>query len=795
MNYNKPELLSPAGSYNSLIAAIHAGCDAVYLGGERFGARANAENFNNDTLPKAIEYAHLHGVKVYYTVNTLIKENEMQPFIEQVGFLYQEGIDALIIQDLGVYQTVHQTFQDLPLHASTQMTVHNLQGAQFLEKLGFERVVLSRELSLKEITNIIHHSNIEIECFIHGALCYSYSGQCLFSSLIGGRSGNRGTCAQPCRLPYELYHNGKLESTPQNKFLLSPKDIQTLEILPQLMESGISSFKIEGRMKNPNYVALITSLYRKYIDLYLSNPERYRVDPHDLLDMHQIFNRGGFSSGYFYKKNGSDMMSTARPNHQGVKIGKVDQAINNKTIKISLEEKVYQGDCLEITTSTENNYSFIVKENILSSTHTFNMDIQGVKQGALIYRLTDVQLSKRINEELLSQEKKIPVELEFIAKIGEKSQLTLSYNHHKIKVWGTYVEQAITSAISEDKITAQLIKTGNESVYMRKIDLNIDDHIFLSIKELNALRREAVELLTKEIVQESKRPAIKATYNTNKKVNPINKGYINVLIRTMEQYEIVKCYLISNLYIELSSFSSKEIKVISEACAELAIKVYIVLPRIIRKDTSVVVMDLLKSVKKYPIAGTMIRTLDSYELVQGIGDMLVDYSANIFNNAAIDFWKQHSIKRFCVSPELNRKEISLLSNDALELVVYGYIPLMVTAQCLNKTINKTCNNKEEPYELRDRKKVSFKVFRDCKTCQNTIYNSVPIVLIDKYKDLKAIGISHLRLEFLDEGPKDIKDIMDYAVGMLNNQDLNSSDFNNIKALKNYTRGHLTRGIK
>ncbi|PKM96004.1 MAG: peptidase U32 [Firmicutes bacterium HGW-Firmicutes-1] len=795
MNYNKPELLSPAGSYQALTAAIHAGCDAVYLGGEKFGARANAENFTNDTLPKAIDFAHLHGVKVYYTANTLIKENEMQTFLEQVNFLYQEGIDALIIQDIGVYQTVHRYFPRLALHGSTQMTIHSLEGAIFLENLGFERVVLSRELSLQEINYIINNSKIEIECFIHGALCYSYSGQCLFSSLIGGRSGNRGTCAQPCRLPYELYNGGKLQNTPNNKFLLSPKDIQTLEIIPQLIKSGIGSFKIEGRMKNANYVALITSIYRKYIDSFLSNPEKYHVDQQDILDVHQIFNRGGFSSGYFLNKNGIDMISITRPNHQGIKIGKVDKIMNNKSFTLSLEDKVNQGDCLEITTSNADNYSFIAKENILTSPYTLNVDVQGIRQGAPVYKLTDVHLAKRIQEELLEKDKKIPVKVMFTAKVGEPCQLTMSYKQHIAKVWGVIVEQAITSVMSADKIAAQLNKTGNDPIYMNELNLTIDENIFLSIKELNALRREAIEILINEILQSTKRVATIAKYNTKKNVNPINTVNINVLIRSMAQYQIVKGYAVSNLYLELSQFSINEIKKISEECNELAIKVYIALPKIIRKENSKQIKDSLNLIKKLPIQGMMIRTLDSYELVKGIGEILLDYSANIFNNAAFEFWNQHSIKRFCISPELNLKEISLLGNNELEIVIYGYIPLMVTAQCLNKTMNKPCNNEDIVYELKDRKNIIFKVFKDCKMCLNTIYNSLPVVLIDKYKDLKAIGIGHLRLEFLDESPSDIREIMNYSIGILNNQNMSTEDYDKINALKNYTRGHLTRGVK
>ncbi len=346
------EILSPAGSYESLKAAIAAGADAVYLGGTRFGARAFADNLDEETLLEVIDYVHLHGRKIYLTVNTLLKESELKN--ELYDYLlpyYKQGLDAVIVQDIGVLKFIREHFPDLPIHASTQMTITDVLGAKFLEKQGVERVVTSREMHINEIKEITEQTNLEIESFVHGALCYCYSGQCLYSSLIGGRSGNRGQCAQPCRLPY------KVEGEKEAQYVLSLKDICTLEFIPELVDAGIYSFKIEGRMKKPEYVALVTAMYRKYADLYLKHGKTgFRVDPKDKERLMDLYNRGGSHEGYYRTQNGRDMVSLKRPNHAGVPVLKVLK-YNGKTATANVITDLNPGDVIELPDGKEN-YTF-----------------------------------------------------------------------------------------------------------------------------------------------------------------------------------------------------------------------------------------------------------------------------------------------------------------------------------------------------------------------------------------------------------------------------------------------------
>ena len=340
---NKIELLAPVGNFDCLKAAVQNGADAVYLGASNFSARASATNFNYEDLKKAVEYAHIRNVKVHLALNTLIKNNELNSALELASYAYEIGIDAIIVQDLGLAQILLKNFPKMPIHASTQMTIHNLEGVLQAEKLGFSRVVLSRELSFDEIDYICRNSNIEIECFVHGALCISYSGQCLMSSIIGGRSGNRGKCAGTCRLPYELIEI-KENKTVEKGYLLSSKDVCTLDILPDLIDAGVKSFKIEGRMKSPEYVGIVTSIYRKYIDLAESN-QQYIVDEEDRKKLMQIFNRGGFSTGYLKGKLGKNMMYTKKPNHIGIYAGDVISYNENKGyVKFKARENIELGD-------------------------------------------------------------------------------------------------------------------------------------------------------------------------------------------------------------------------------------------------------------------------------------------------------------------------------------------------------------------------------------------------------------------------------------------------------------------
>lgn len=795
MDIFKPELLSPAGSYEALKAAVNAGCNAVYLGGEKFGARANAANFSNDILPEAIDFAHLNNVKAYFTANTLIKQSEISDFLKQVSFLYSEGIDGLIIQDIGVIKLLTKYFPELPLHGSTQMTVHNINGIKFLEELGFERVVLSRELSLGEIQDIIKESNIEIECFIHGALCYSYSGQCLFSSLIGGRSGNRGTCAQPCRLPYDLLDSNEKSIKTEGKYLISPKDIQTLELIPELIKSKIHSFKIEGRMKNANYVGLVTYLYRKYIDLYLNSPNDYKVDKSDIIKLTQIYNRGGFSKGYFNTRNGIDMMSLHRPNHQGIKIGNVEKIIDPRCAQIKLDMDVNQGDCLEINSLPEP-ISFIAKEK-MHKQHKLIINTRGIRQNSPIFKLTDVNLINEIENRILKNEPVLKVKLTFNAHIGNPCELILEYNNLLVKTYGETVELAQTSATSYDKIYKQLTKTGNDPVIFEPIQLHLDDNIFISIKGINELRREGIRQLIQTITGRTKRESIEVEYNNERFVKPLNNPIeISVLIRNREQFEALKGYEIDDYYFELNGFLLEELGLLISECNSSNIEPYIALPRIIRKPNEKWILQALDYLKEYRIKGMLVRTIDAYELVKNYKNIIIDYTINTFNNEAIRCWESKFINKIAISPELNYNELSKLYTNKLEIVLYGYLPLMISAQCIHTLSKEGCNSPiSSTVLLKDRKNIIFKSIKDCKSCTHTIYNSLPIVLIDKYKELKSIGITKYRLEFLDEASTAIKDIMDYTFKIKSGEPLSSNDLEKIIPLSHYTRGHYNRGVK
>ena len=341
------ELLAPAGTWEALEAAVNAGANAIYLGGKAFGARAYADNFGREELAKAVYFCHMHHVRLYITVNTLIDDKELQELAEYLLFLNNVGVDGIIVQDLGVIRLARKLLPELPLHASTQMTVTNSAGVVFAGKNGIVRVVPARELSLADL-KAASAAGLEIEAFIHGALCVCYSGQCLMSSLIGGRSGNRGRCAQPCRLPYTLVNaQGKnlLEGQEAGQYLLSPKDLNTLSVLPQMIESGVFSYKIEGRMKRPEYVAVVVDAYRRAMDSYLAGA--YQVPEKDLVNIEQIFNRD-FTTAYLEKKQGREMMSDRRPNNRGVLVGRVQELNGDYTrAVVKLEKPLHLGDGLE----------------------------------------------------------------------------------------------------------------------------------------------------------------------------------------------------------------------------------------------------------------------------------------------------------------------------------------------------------------------------------------------------------------------------------------------------------------
>jgi len=458
----KVEILSPAGSYDSLMAAIAAGADAVYIGGTKFGARAYADNLDEEMMLKVIDYVHLHGRKIYLTVNTLLKEQELQrELYEYLLPYYKCGIDAVIVQDLGVLKFVKEHFPDLPIHASTQMTITDVLGAKAMEKQGVERIVTSREMHLDEIKEISENTNVEIESFVHGALCYCYSGQCLYSSLIGGRSGNRGQCAQPCRLPY------KVQGERDAKYVLSLKDICTLEYIPELIEAGIYSFKIEGRMKKPEYVALVTAMYRKYVDLYFKVGKKdFRVDPKDKEKLLDLYNRGGSHGGYYHTHNGKEMVSLERPNHAGVPVLKIIR-YNGKTVSAKAIADINSGDVIELPDGKEN-FTFAngIKKGQQFSFLTHKKQV--FKENVVLNRVRNESLLREIQDTIIKRKVKEKMNGKLILSEETSAKLMLCCGNVAVEVNGDVPQQALNQ-----QWTCLVLKNRCEKPEIRSLNLKL----------------------------------------------------------------------------------------------------------------------------------------------------------------------------------------------------------------------------------------------------------------------------------------------------------------------------------
>ncbi len=492
----KPEILAPAGTYEALEAAIKAGADAVYVGGSLFSARAFAGNFDEETLIKGIKYCHLFDKKLYMAVNTLLKPSEIKNLVNYLKSFYENGLDAVIVQDVGVAKVLKEEFPNLKLHASTQMSISSSYGAKFLKELGFSRVVPARELSLSEIKSIKEKVDIEIESFVHGAMCFAYSGKCLFSSFAGGRSGNRGRCAQPCRQCYEISDVEKNEkSLTVKEYLMSLKDMCTLEILPKLIDAKIESFKIEGRMKNPSYVAATVKAYVKARDMYLEN----KWDEEEILklkdQMQDIYNRGGFSQGYYFEEKGLDMLATKRPNHQGLKIGVVKK-VAPPHVTIKLEKDLNEKDVLEIIDAevelTSNQNAKTGQSIILNG-----KEFKKINPGMEIFRTRNNRLLSEIEEEIIKPEKSIKVNAHIKAIVGQPIEITIE----GIKTAGNVVEKAKNAPTDKETLIQKMYKSTGTNIKFENIECEISEDAFVQMSAFNELRRKAIENFKEEKVK------------------------------------------------------------------------------------------------------------------------------------------------------------------------------------------------------------------------------------------------------------------------------------------------------
>lgn len=777
------ELLSPVGNFESLKAAVQNGADSVYFGADLFSARAFATNFNLTDLKKAIEYAKTRGVKTNLTLNTLIKDEEFEDAFNLAKKAYEFGIDAIIVQDLGLAKQLINNFPDLAIHASTQMSVHNLQGVLQLEKLGFKRVVLSRELSIEEIEYITKNCNTEIECFIHGALCISYSGQCLYSSLVGGRSGNRGKCAQPCRLPYKLIENDK---TIDQGYLLSTRDLCGLEFIPTLIKSGVKCLKIEGRMKNPEYVAIVTKIYRKYIDLANSS-KPYIIDEDDKKALLQAFNRGMFSHGHLDSEPNKKLIYKEKPNNMGLYLGRVEKFNKNKGyITIKLKEKLEIGDTISLEKETGTyNISEMMKNNknikspSIGETVTIGRMKGNINLGDKIYKISSKSQNQEARDSLKTENRKIDLNCKIKIKKNSPIKLEITsandldlYKDLKICCTSEVIpEEAKNKPLDKERVLAQLNKTTDSIYNFKNIEIDLDDNVFLpKISALNELRRTALDSTYNFAVSKINRKS-KQHLQTKKitKLNKSSQNTISLLLNNLNlDFDYSKLEQIENIYIPLKYFLNLKYKNIISKLEEQS-KIYIYLPTIIKSNYINLFYNKLKDiVNLYKIQGFILSNISNIEFLGDIlqnnnYELIANYTFNVFNTYSVNELKNLNINKYTISPELDKNTILDLTNNSnldTELIIYGKTPLMNISYCLSGVTNKcypTCKmncKTDNLYYLKDRMNMNFRILFDNIQTVSTIYNcKTTSISPDEF------NTNNYRIDIIDENIDEINTII------------------------------------
>lgn len=746
------ELLAPAGSLKTLKAVIHAGADAVYLGGSMFGARAYANNFNEEELLEAIRFGHIHGRKIILAVNTLLKEYELGQLYDYLRPYYEAGVDAVIVQDMGVMEFIKTHFPNLPIHTSTQMTITNVEGARLLKEQGVERVVTAREMSLEEIQRIHDEVGVELESFIHGALCYCYSGQCLFSSIIGGRSGNRGRCAQPCRLSYEVLQGEKSLTGHHATPILSLKDMCTLPFLYELADHGVYSFKIEGRMKTPEYAAGVVSIYRKYMDSYLDG-SRIPVEKKDIRALLELGNRGGFTNGYYYHHNDSDMLSGESASH-------------NKS--------------------------------------------EGVLQDNIRREYVDTELKEKIKGKLILN-KECPAKIE------------VQYGKIKVSYQGDMVLVAQNRPLTKEVVTEKITKTGNTPFVFENLEVTMDDDIFMPVNQLNQLRRGALEALEEallkpyertlpELVETSSAETDRQTTGNAIKEKQISgqslsqtsgqqsadsSTEVRVLIEDAEQLPVVlKADFVDTVYLDCMLYTRENlICKLSEDIDRVHAsgkKAFYVFPFIFRQQTSLFYEKIMPELKKLPLDGIMVRSLDEIAFIKEWGNenwqMVSDSNLYTYSNEAAEYFYRLGMIQDTIPVELNRKEILRRENSRSEMIIYGRLPLMITAQCIHKN-TLGCMHQHKVLNLKDRYSVHFPVKNFCSECYNVIYNSLPVCLFKEDVTVKKIAPAAVRLSFTTETEEETEQILTIYGDIYKNGGILG------QMPMECTNGHFKRGVE
>ncbi|EYE89455.1 peptidase U32 [Fervidicella metallireducens AeB] len=788
------ELLAPAGDFNSLKAAVLNGANAVYLGGKEFSARQYAGNFDREEMIEAVKFCHSYNVKVFVTLNTLLDNLELKAALEYAAFLYEIGVDALIIQDIGLLKILKENIPEFELHGSTQMTAHNLEAVNLLHSMGLKRVVLSRELSLKEIEYISKNTKAELEVFVHGALCIGFSGQCLMSSIIGGRSGNRGRCAQPCRMEYSIDDNKK-------QHYLSPKDLSTLEYIEEIKKTGVYSLKIEGRMKRPEYVATVVSSYRRALDNMSKKDDIDRVT--------QVFNRGGFTSAFLFTPQGREMMSYERPKHWGVYLGKVI-GCKEKFADIKLEKSLKVGDGVEIFGKNIGAPISSIKingRNVESAKpgDIINIYLEGASKGDRIYKTLDAELYKEAEESFKGKDiKRIPIWGSFKAKSGEIIEFTV-FNQDGITSIATAEEPeiALKTPTTCERVAEALNKTKDTSFYFEGIEIEMDDNLAIPVSKLNLLRREAIEGLLEKL--QGKREKI----NVNIDFSKTKKSVIPKIAVKTGSLEIAESCIDAGCDVvflggDLLRKNKEDFNEFPRFIKENK-KVYPWYPEIILEEFETLKKQAIE-LKEKGIDKALCGNMGMYSFLRGIGfDVYLDSGFNLFNSKSCETFKNSGCH---LSPELTIKQLSnVISNTESKTMVlaHGRIKLMTSRHCFvgssmghgKKDCPVLCKN--QVHYLRDRMGEVFPVYTDV-NCRSHIYNSKILCTIEHIKDIIKLNADFLVLNLLDEEKDEAALVVKaYREGIeraFNNEfKIGSYGEELLEELKgNITKGHLYRGV-
>ena len=801
---HRPELLAPAGDRESLVAAVENGCDAVYLGAQILSARASAANFTPDELADAIDYAHLRGVKVYVTVNTLVKDSETKDAADLLYHLDKSGADSVIVQDMGLLSMARSLVPGLPVHASTQMTVHNSEGARFLQAMGVKRVVLAREMTLDEIRQVRQNTGIEIETFVHGALCISYSGQCLTSSMIGGRSGNRGACAQPCRKRYELRTAGRRVET-DGTYILSPKDLNASRILPELIDAGVDSLKIEGRLKRPEYVACVVRIYRRLIDRYVEDPSGYFVSDDESLHLAQLFNRG-FTEAYLGKNPRGTLMSRIRPHNRGIRVGTVaghDQRAGR--ISVELSGRLNTGDGIGIDDAVKAaetgrdagtaGAGMIVRQMYEGGRR---MDQAGAGMiveipsgvpapaGSAVYKTLDRQLMDSLRRTFTSPTplRKVPVAIRAKAAVGLPFELQIEdRDSNWVCVHSGYViERAIRDPTTKEQIVRQLTKLGKTVFEVSDISIEIEGEVFIPVSQLNLIRNDVVSRLESARIRRVRRghatpnpthtPNFAASpVNTTESPAPVHKagGPVTTLLAvSTNTLAGVKSaisggadaiYLGGERYREevRAGGGAPDLEAAVRCAHREGCRIYVNTPRIVKDSGMGTVAEILSRAKTLGFDGALASNHGVFRLAMEIGlEVIADMPLNTFNLRSLGFWAEHGAKMAVLSPELTLEEIQKIApHGAVECIVHGRLTLMESEHCVVGGILRCTGDGEGGectapceagcFELVDERGYVFPLRMDT-DCRTHLLNSKELCMLDYVSRIVEAGVSSIRID-------------------------------------------------